>query len=399
MRVPLLRTGSRHGAPHACARSTSADEHRAAFFGRRNLQRTGRLQVPRRLQHPGPVQFLSNASAACWPFSAGEPPRPLRCRPGCFDMPAAIVMPGRRPVSKMAATREYGAQVVTYNCYTEDREAISRRLALERGMTLVPRSTTPMSLPARHRGERAFEEVPDLDYLFVCVGGGGLLAGSLLAAEALAPQCRVVGWSPQRATTASSRSKPGMVQIPTPTTIADGAQTQALGQLTFPSSSVWPTTWSPPPTSSWWNPCAFCRAHEDRGRAHRRALAFAGAQHGNVDIHGSGVRHPHQRRQRRFVAAGTVSLAEKTPTFYSPRGRARRCIGTEASALLLSGSHEQRHRHHPPPRPAQAHADAQEGRQHQQLSPPAGRAVHADGVRGDPRHAAAGRRSKPCWKP
>ena len=153
-----------------------------------------------------------------------------------LDMPALIVMPEDAPASKMAATREYGAQVVTYNRYTEDREAISRRLALERGMTLVPPFDHPHVIAGQGTSAlEFFEDVPDLDYLFVCVGGGGLLAGSLLAAEARAPHCRVVGVEPAEGNDGQQSVRAGhVVRIATPHTIADGAQTQALGDLTFP---------------------------------------------------------------------------------------------------------------------------------------------------------------------
>ncbi|WP_199093745.1 pyridoxal-phosphate dependent enzyme, partial [Bosea sp. ASV33] len=119
-------------------------------------------------------------------FSSGNHAQAVALAAQMLDMPALIVMPEDAPASKMAATRSYGAQVVTYDRFTEDREAISRRLADERGMTLIP--------PFNHRdviagqgtaAKELFEEVPDLDYLFVCLGGGGLLSGSLLAAGQL----------------------------------------------------------------------------------------------------------------------------------------------------------------------------------------------------------------------
>ena len=150
-------------------------------------------------------------------------------------MPALIVMPEDAPASKMTATRGYGAQVVTYNRFTEDREAIAQRLATERGMTLIP--------PYNHRDviagqgtavKELLEEVPDLDYLFVCLGGGGLLSGSLLAANALAPKCQVIGVEPEAGNDVQQSLRAGhIVKIDTPRTIADGAQTQAPGELTF----------------------------------------------------------------------------------------------------------------------------------------------------------------------
>lgn len=116
-----------------------------------------------------------------------------------------------------------------------DREAIAHKLATERGMTLIP--------PYNHRDviagqgtavKELLEEVPDLDYLFVCLGGGGLLSGSLLAANALAPQCKVIGVEPEAGNDVQQSLRAGhIVKIDTPRTIADGAQTQAPGDLTF----------------------------------------------------------------------------------------------------------------------------------------------------------------------
>ena len=208
-----------------------------------------------------------------------------------LDMPALIVMPEDAPASKMAATRDYGAQVVTYNRYTEDREAISRRLALERGMTLVPPFDHPHVIAGQGTAAKElFEEVPDLDYLFVCVGGGGLLAGSLLAAEALAPQCRVVGVEPAAGNDGQQSFKAGhVVQIPTPHTIADGAQTQALGQLTFPIIQRLADDMVTATDEQLVESLRFFAERMKIVVEPTGALAYAGAQHGNVDIHGARV--------------------------------------------------------------------------------------------------------------
>jgi len=78
------------------------------------------------------------------------------------------------------------------------------------------------------------EEVGELDHLFVCLGGGGLLSGSALAARALAPRCKVYGVEPEAGNDGQQSFRSGhIVHIPTPKTIADGAQTQHLGEYTF----------------------------------------------------------------------------------------------------------------------------------------------------------------------
>jgi threonine dehydratase len=145
-------------------------------------------------------------------------------------------MPQDSPAVKMAATRGYGAQVINYDRYTEDREAIASELARERGMTLIPPYDHADVMAGQGTAaQELFEETGPLDLLFVCLGGGGLISGCAVAAQHLSPACRVIGVEPEAGNDAQQSKRLGrIVRIDTPRTIADGAQTQALGQLTFP---------------------------------------------------------------------------------------------------------------------------------------------------------------------
>ena len=282
--------GMAHRTP--VLRSSTADERLGAqlFFKCENLQRTGAFKF--RGAFNTLAQFTDEQrERGVLAFSAGNHAQAIALSARLLDMPAAIVMPEDAPASKMAATRDYGAQVVTYNRYTEDREAISRRLARERGMTLVPPFDHPHVIAGQGTAAKELlEEVPDLDYLFVCVGGGGLLAGSLLAAEALAPQCRVVGVEPAAGNDGQQSFKAGhVVQIPTPHTIADGAQTQALGQLTFPIIQRLADDMVTATDEQLVESLRFFAERMKIVVEPTGALAFAGAQHGNVDIHGARV--------------------------------------------------------------------------------------------------------------
>jgi threonine dehydratase len=168
-------------------------------------------------------------------FSSGNHAQAIALSARVLGMPATIVMPHDSPAIKLAATRGYGAEVVIYDRFTEDREAIGRRLASERGLTLIP--------PYDHRDviagqgtatKELIDEVGPLDYLFVPMGGGGLTSGSALAARALAPHCKVYAVEPEAGNDGQQSFRGGsIVTIATPKTIADGAQTQHLGQLTF----------------------------------------------------------------------------------------------------------------------------------------------------------------------
>lgn len=174
-------------------------------------------------------------------YSSGNHAQAIALSARLLEMPSVIVMPQDAPVAKLAATRAYqqgqqGSEVVLYDRYTQDREAIGAQLAAERGMTLVP--------PYDHadvmagQGTAALELIEDagpLDALLVCVGGGGLISGCAVAAHARSPGVRVWGVEPEAGNdTQQSLARGEIVHIPTPQTIADGAQTQHSGQLTFP---------------------------------------------------------------------------------------------------------------------------------------------------------------------
>jgi threo-3-hydroxy-L-aspartate ammonia-lyase len=168
-------------------------------------------------------------------FSSGNHAQGIALAARLLDIPATIVMPHDAPSGKVEATLGYGAEVVRFDRYTEDREAIGRRIASERGMTLIP--------PYDHadiiagQGTAAKELIEDagvLDVLVTPLGGGGLLSGSALVARALAPRCSVIGVEPAAGNDGQRSFHAGaIVHINTPNTIADGAQTQHLGQLTF----------------------------------------------------------------------------------------------------------------------------------------------------------------------
>ena len=149
---------------------------------------------------------------------------------------ATIVMPHDAPRAKTEMVRSLGARIVTYNRLTEDREAIARRILDETGATLVPPFDHPMIMAGQGTAAlELLEDQPDLDALAVCVGGGGLLAGSSVIAKSIRPGIRVFGVEPESANdTALSIAAGHRVTIPPPETIADGLRPPAPGVLTFP---------------------------------------------------------------------------------------------------------------------------------------------------------------------
>jgi threonine dehydratase len=168
-------------------------------------------------------------------FSSGNHAQAVAHAARLLGMSATIVMPADAPVGKMQATRDQGARVVTYDRYQENREAIAASLAAQQGAMLLPPFDHPDIIAGQGTAAREMlQEVGSLDAMFVPVGGGGLLSGSLIVAAALAPACRLFGVEPETGNDAQRSLRSGaLVRIEVPQTIADGAQTQSLGELTF----------------------------------------------------------------------------------------------------------------------------------------------------------------------
>ncbi|NSX13067.1 threo-3-hydroxy-L-aspartate ammonia-lyase [Cupriavidus taiwanensis] len=204
------------------------------FFKCENFQRMGAFKFR------GAFNALSKFSpeqrrAGVVAFSSGNHAQGIALSAKLLGMPATIVMPHDAPAAKVAATKGYGATVVHYDRYTEDREAIGRRLAQEQGLTLIPPYDHPDVLAGQGTvAKELFEEVGPLDALFAPLGGGGLLSGTALSTRALAPACQLYGVEPEAGNDGQQSFRSGeIVHIDTPRTIADGAQTPHLGHYTF----------------------------------------------------------------------------------------------------------------------------------------------------------------------
>lgn len=226
--------GHAHHTP--VLRSATADARWGAqfFFKCENFQRMGAFKFR------GAFNALSKFDAAqrkagAIAFSSGNHAQAVALSARLLAMPALIVMPQDAPAAKLAATRGYGAEVVLYDRFSEDREALTQRLAAERGMTLIPPYDHPDVIAGQGTAAKELiEDTGPLDRLYVCLGGGGLTSGSALAARALAPACKVYGVEPEAGNDGQQSLRAGrIVNIPVPQTIADGAQTQHLGNYTF----------------------------------------------------------------------------------------------------------------------------------------------------------------------
>lgn len=224
-----------HRTPVLSSRTIDAQLDASLYFKCENLQRIGAFKFRGAFNA---IAALSEAQqrAGVIAFSSGNHAQGVALAASVLNVKATIVMPLDAPAAKLAATRGYGAQVVQYDRYTEDRAAIATRLAQQHGYTLIPPYDHPDVIAGQ--GTAAMElmqETGPLDLLFVCLGGGGLLSGSALAARALAPECQIYGVEPQAGNDGQLSLRAGhIVRIDMPKTIADGAQTQFLGDYTFP---------------------------------------------------------------------------------------------------------------------------------------------------------------------
>jgi len=205
------------------------------FFKCENFQRGGAFKIR------GASNFILSIPKTDLPrgvvtYSSGNHGQAVAIVAESLGVAATIIMPGDAPAPKLAATRAYGARIVTYDRAAEDREAIAQRIQQETGATVVPPYDHAWTIAGQ--GTTALEllaEVPDLDALVVPIGGGGLISGTSIASHAIRPRIRIFGVEPEQGNDTLLSLRAGeRVGIPLPETIADGLRSAKPGALTFP---------------------------------------------------------------------------------------------------------------------------------------------------------------------
>ncbi|KMZ13454.1 Threonine dehydratase, catabolic [Candidatus Burkholderia humilis] len=227
--------GFAHRTPVLTSRTVNEALGAQVFFKCENFQRMGAFKFR------GAFNALSKFDDAqrrrsVVAFSLGNHAQAVALSAKLLGMPATIGMPEDAPAMKIAATRGYGGNVVLYDRYKEDREQIGRDLAEKRGLTLIPPYDHPDVMAGQGTAAKElFDEVGPLDAFFVPLGDGGLLSGSALSTRTLSPDCEIYAVEPEAGNDGQQSFRSGnIVHIDTPKTIADGAQTQHLGNYTFP---------------------------------------------------------------------------------------------------------------------------------------------------------------------
>ncbi len=227
--------GHAHRTPVVTSRQVDARTACRVFCKCENFQRIGAFKF----------RGAFNAIAQLTPeqkrrgvitYSSGNHAQAIALAASLLGTTSVIVMPEDAPHVKLAATRGYGGEIVTYDKHVIAREDLAARVAAERGLTVIPPYDHPHVVAGQGTAAKELiEDVGPLDYLFVCVGGGGLISGCAIAAHALSPVCRVIGVEPAAGDDATRSFKTGTLQsVRNPDTIADGARTPSLGRITFP---------------------------------------------------------------------------------------------------------------------------------------------------------------------
>jgi len=227
--------GHAHRTPALSSRTVNERTGATVFFKCENLQRMGAFKF--RGAYNAMSQLPSDErKRGVVAYSSGNHAQAVALAGKLLGVRATIVMPADAPTVKIEATRGYGAEVVLYDRRETTREEVAEKIARERGLTMIPPFDHPHVIAGQ--GTAAMELIEDagpLDYLYVPVSGGGLISGCAVAAAHLSPGCKVIGVEPEAGDDATRSFKTKTLQTcHNPDTIADGARTHALGELTFP---------------------------------------------------------------------------------------------------------------------------------------------------------------------
>lgn len=235
VRAAMRLQGVAHRTPVMTSSTLDAMTGAQLFFKCENFQRIGAFKFR------GAYNALSKLAAGgqatgVIAYSSGNHAQAIALAARVTGLTATIVMPRDAPSVKLAATRGYGAEVVTYDPATTVREDLAAQLAAERGLHLIPPFDHPDIIAGQGTVARELlQTAGPLDLLLVPCGGGGLLSGCAITVKSLSPGCRIVGVEPELGDDATRSFHSGtLCSVKNPATIADGARTSALGKLTFP---------------------------------------------------------------------------------------------------------------------------------------------------------------------
>jgi threonine dehydratase len=224
--------GVAHRTPVLTSRTLDERLGARVFLKAENLQRIGAFKFRGAWNA---ISALAHERGVCT-ASSGNHAQAVALAASLQGTRAVILMPKDAPPSKRAATEGYGAEVLEFDRYEDDREALVRDLAHERDLTLVHPYDEPLVMAGQGTaGLELAEDVDGLDLVVVPVGGGGLASGVATALRAVAPDARIVGVEPEASDDTVRSLRAGRREsVTVGRTIADGQQLNIPGQLTFP---------------------------------------------------------------------------------------------------------------------------------------------------------------------
>jgi threonine dehydratase len=233
---PMIREAAERIRPIAqrtpvlTSHSFDAESGVNAFFKCENLQTGGAFKI----RGAANLVFSLENPKEVIAYSSGNHAQATAIAARHVGAACTIVMPADAPRSKLEATRGYGAKVVTYDRFRENREPITAGIIEKTGATLIPPFDHPLIIAGQGTATlELLEQAPELDALITPVGGGGLLSGSAIAARSANPKIRIFGAEPEHANdTYLSFRKGERVEV-TPDTIADGLRSPTPGKITF----------------------------------------------------------------------------------------------------------------------------------------------------------------------
>jgi threonine dehydratase len=224
-----------HRTPVMTSHSFDAVAGVQAFFKCENFQKGGAFKIR------GASNFIfslprDQLARGVVAYSSGNHAQAVAIASRVIGVPATLVIPEDAPRNKVEASQAQGATIVTYDRFTADRRVIAEGIAAEKGATIVPPFDHPWTIAGQGTvAKELLEDVPDLDALVVCIGGGGLISGCSIFAKHLNPKIRVFGVEPALANDAYLSLEAGRrVEIEPVDTIADGLRTTSVGELVFP---------------------------------------------------------------------------------------------------------------------------------------------------------------------
>jgi threonine dehydratase len=227
--------GHAHRTPALTSRMVNARTGAEVFFKCENLQRVGAFKFRgayNAMSRLAPEERKRGVLA----YSSGNHAQAVALAGKLLGIRVVIVMPADAPAVKLEATRGYGAEIVLYDKHKEGREEVAEKTARERGLAMIPPFDHPHVIAGQGTAAKELiEDAGPLEFLFVPCSGGGLISGCAVAASHLSPGCKVIGVEPEAGDDATRSFKTKTLQTcHNPDTIADGARTHSLGQLTFP---------------------------------------------------------------------------------------------------------------------------------------------------------------------